>query len=108
METIMSEQQSRILSGIDKLLEEQNELFAALPRAIRIAQLWPDAFKDGLTCSPQIVGVSYPRTWCRKPKYPKPYHDLQEITRTYLKRKDGVEHDISTEDFFSIISAGPQ
>ncbi len=104
----MSERQNQIMSQIGDLLEEQRKMFAALPRAIRIAQIWPNAFKDGLTCSPRIVGVSYPHSGPRKPKYPKPYQDLKSITRTYLKRKDGVEHDITNEEFFSIITAGPE
>lgn len=101
-----AERMKQIMSELSNLFDEQKELFEALPKAIRIAQIWPDAFKDGLSCSPRIIGIAHSHP-CLNPEYPKPYHDLKTITRTYLKRKDGVEYDISTEDFFSIITAGP-
>ena len=101
----MTQRIQEILGNLDELCKKRNELFAALPRAIRIAQLWDDAFKDGLTCSPVLIGINNNRL--RKPKYPAPYEKVGTIKRTYLKREDGVEYDISEEDFFSIITAGP-
>jgi hypothetical protein len=107
----MSERQLQIVKEMGELLDKQKELFEMLPRSIRIAQIWPEAFKDGMTCSPILIGVNYPDGHLLYRSideiYPKPYERVREITRTYLKRKDGEEYDISTEDFFSIITAGP-
>ena len=102
----MMKETGNILALLDKLVDQQQELFAALPKAIAIAQTWPDAFLNGLNCSPRIVGVSYHPNAFRVAKYPKPYQDLRTITRTYLKREDGVEQDITIDEFFRIVKAG--
>lgn len=104
----MNRRIDKVMNELAQLMEDQKELFEALPRAIRIAQVWPDAFKDGLACSPILVGTNYPENQKSKIPYPKPYHRVRDIKRTYLQRKDGTKHDITIDDFFSIISAGPE
>lgn len=101
----MSKRQEQIMGDISELLKRQSELFAALPRSIRIGQIWSDAFKDGLNCTPILIGVNGSRLM--NPKYPAPYQKVSTITRTFLRRKDGVEHDITEDEFFSIINASP-
>jgi hypothetical protein len=97
-----------ILGGLNKILDEQKELFEALPRALKIMEIWPEAYMDGLTCSPVLIGTNYSATEQTKLPYPRPYHRVREIKRTFLRRKDGVEHDITIDDFFAIIQAGPE
>lgn len=101
----MSERQHEIMQELGTLLESQRQLFEELPRAIRIAQIWPDAFYNGSKCTPCLIGINdFKGT---KPKFPEPYNKIGTVTRTYLKRADGIEYDITTEDFLSIINAGP-
>lgn len=104
METTMSERQYEIMAELGELLKQQQELFEALPKAIAIAQVWPDAFYKGLGCTPHFVGTKYTNGIVSK-VYPAPYDRFRTITRTYLKRADGVEYDITAEDFFSIMNA---
>jgi hypothetical protein len=97
-----------ILGGLNALLDEQKKLFEALPRAVKIMEIWPDAYKGDLACSPVLIGTNYHATEHPKLPYPRPYHRVRDITRTFLRRKDGVEHEITIDEFFAIIQAGPE
>jgi hypothetical protein len=98
--------QQTVLKNLQKILTDQQELIAALPRAIRIMEIWPEAFENENKCKPVLVGIDHPRRPAQ-PAYPAPYEKVRSIKRTYLKREDGVEKDITEAEFFSIINAGP-
>jgi hypothetical protein len=100
----MKRTQAEVLKELNELMEKQKALYEALPRAIRIAELWDEAFLDGQKCQPVLVGLNDCNRM--KPIYPDPYGKVKTVTRTYLKREDGTEHDITTDEFFSIITAG--
>lgn len=95
-----------LINEIGRLREEQGKLLKALPRSIRIKQIWPEAFLGGCTCAPILTGTNHPRgskmPAFLKKGYPAPYENVRKISRTYLRRSDGVEKDITEEEFFSI------
>ena len=102
---------SEILRTYEKILDSQGEvskLYEKLGRALRIEEVWPDAFLDGCRCSPILIGTNYP-DGVRIPaeqRYPAPYHRVRDIKRTFLRRSDGVEHDITPEKLFWIFAEG--
>ena len=103
----MTDRTTEILEEIQRLREEQGKLLEALPRSIQIKKIWPEAFEGGCTCAPILTGTSWPngaRIPPFTPTYPEPYERVRTITRTYLRRSDGVEKEISPVEFFSIYS----
>jgi len=102
---------SEITRTYQKILDSQGEvskLYEQLGRALRIEEVWPDAFLDGCRCSPILVGTNYPNGFRIDPsiRYPAPYHRVREITRTFLRRSDEVEYDITPEELFWIFAEG--
>lgn len=97
-----------ILDEIDTLRHEQTKLYGHLRRSLQIARLWPDAFKDKQTCQPVLIGTNaFDRSIISKAKaYPPPFENVKTIKRTFLRRQDGVEKDLTPEEFFSIFE-GP-
>lgn len=100
-----TERAREIIEEISELRAQQAKLLEALPRSMQIQKLWPEAFADNCTCAPVLTGINFPRggkipQFLRK--YPPPYENLRSVKRTYLRRSDGVEKDITEEEFFSI------
>jgi len=94
-----------IREDLDKLHSEVGELYKKLDRSIRIQELWPDAFADGLTCTPILVGKNFSRPAQSAPdttSYPEPYHNVREVVQTFLRRSDGRTYRLNTANFMSI------
>lgn len=93
------------LEELERLHAESGKLLEQLPRSIRIKEVWPEAFAHNCSCSPILTGTTYPwGTVSFMRKYPNPYDRVREIHRTFLRRSDNVEKDISVKDFFYILT----
>jgi len=94
-----------IREDLDRQHREVGELYKKLDKSLRIQTLWPDAFADGQTCTPILIGFDFPRpapAASGSRKYPDPYHNVQKVKECYLERSDGVRWNLTTEEFMSI------
>jgi hypothetical protein len=111
----MTAEEAIITKTYQKLVHNRKQLAQLtkqLGHSLRIAEIWPRAFENGQKCSPILTGINWPEGsltpfMSSGRTYPEPYHRVRKITRTFLRREDGLEKDITPEDFFSIFE-GPQ
>lgn len=76
------------MKAIQDKQTKTHRLTSTLDKSIKIEQLWPEAFKNGCTCSPVAVFGMAPYPYTRK-----------IIKRAYLKRSDGVCKDITVQEY---------
>jgi hypothetical protein len=99
---------SEIFAKISQARQELNTLYTHLGHSLRIQELWPDAFLGDCKCTPILSGIDWPRGYIipyTTQGYPTPYHRVRSIKRTCLRRSDGVEYDVTPEEFFSIFTS---
>ena len=95
----------RTYAKIVNTQKQLDELYEHLGCSLVIQEIWPEAFAEDCSCSPILIGTNWPKGGTiplNATKYPPPYHRVRKISRTFLRRSDGVEEDISTGSFFRI------
>jgi len=87
--------------------QQLDELYEHLGSSLVIQEIWPEAFAEDCRCSPILIGTNWSKGGTiplNATKYPPPYHRVRKISRTFLRRSDGIEKDISTRSFFRIFN----
>lgn len=79
------------MPSLSENLSEAANLAEKLSGSLRAQAVWPQAFDNGNSCTLMCHTV-----W--------PHAKPKNITRAYLKRSDGVEFPITTEQYLGLVT----